>query len=466
MRIFNRYYSSYDVFLVAGDFLLTFLVTIGLRTTWHLAGFPTISSWVFFATQGLVMAAVLVIAFYYADLYAIDQTLSVRELLLRFMSGFGTACVVIGLISYPIPQLGFKKIYASEMLLMGLVLSLWRVGFMRVIEQAKIHAKVLIIDVQSIGKLVAEQLFQQKTLGMEVVGFVGSAGGEVKLSYGNPTRISLPVFSPRSIGSLIENAGVNRILLAGGEAWGDYAAEELVKLRLKGVTVEDCHSFYERLVSKIAIVDLSPEWIVLAKGFRRDRLILIAKRVIDIVVSGIGLLCSLPLSIATGILIKLESSGPLFYRQERMGRDGQNFILYKFRSMSVDAEEDVGPVWASVNDPRVTRVGRIIRKLRIDEIPQMINVLKGEMSFVGPRPERPFFVNKLKEKIPYYYLRLSVKPGITGWAQISYPYGDSEAGAVEKLQYDLYYIKNMSVLFDLQIIFESLKVILLGKGAR
>jgi exopolysaccharide biosynthesis polyprenyl glycosylphosphotransferase len=177
-------------------------------------------------------------------------------------------------------------------------------------------------------------------------------------------------------------------------------------------------------------------------------------------------MCSLPISIATGILIKLESSGPLFYRQERVGRDGQNFVLYKFRSMTVDAEEDVGPVWASVNDPRVTRVGRIIRKLRIDEIPQMINVLKGEMSFVGPRPERPFFVQKLKEKIPYYYLRLSVKPGITGWAQISYPYGDSEAGAVEKLQYDLYYIKNMSVLFDLQIIFESLKVILLGKGAR
>jgi lipopolysaccharide/colanic/teichoic acid biosynthesis glycosyltransferase len=166
------------------------------------------------------------------------------------------------------------------------------------------------------------------------------------------------------------------------------------------------------------------------------------------------------------IIIKLESRGPIFYRQERVGQSEKTFTLYKFRSMAEGAEASVGPVWAAKNDPRVTRVGRIIRKLRIDEIPQMYNVLKGEMSFVGPRPERPFFVAHLKSKIPYYYLRHSVKPGITGWAQISYPYGDSEEGAIEKLQYDLYYIKNMSPLFDLQIIFESLKVILLGTGAR
>src|SRR5215470_8680049 len=329
MRIFNRYYSSYDLILMLGDAVLTFLVIVGLQATWTFAGVPPSNSWVFSCFQGIVMALVVVIAFYYADLYAIDQTLSVRELLLRFMSGFGTACVVIGLISYPIPQLGFKKIYASEMLLMGLVLSVWRVGFMRVIEQAKIHGKVLIVGARSIGKLVAEQLCQQKTLGMEVVGFVGSAGGEVKLSYGNPTRISLPVFSPRSIGSLIENAGVNRILLAGGEAWGDYAAEELVKLRLKGVPVEDCHTFYERLVSKIAIADLSPEWIVLAKGFRRDRVILITKRIVDLVVSTIGLIVSFPLALLAAVFIKLESPGPLLYRQERVGRDGEHFILYK-----------------------------------------------------------------------------------------------------------------------------------------
>jgi len=183
------------------------------------------------------------------------------------------------------------------------------------------------------------------------------------------------------------------------------------------------------------------------------------------IVSILGLVLSAPIALITAVLIKLESPGSVLYRQERVGQDGAHFTLYKFRSMAEDAESE-GPVWASENDPRATRVGRIIRKLRIDEIPQMINVLKGEMSFVGPRPERPFFVEKLQRKNRYYGLRLSVKPGITGWAQISYPYGDTEKGAEEKLQYDLYYIKNMSVLFDVQIIFESLKVILLGKGAR
>jgi len=178
------------------------------------------------------------------------------------------------------------------------------------------------------------------------------------------------------------------------------------------------------------------------------------------------LLVSAPVTLITAIAIKLDSAGPVFYRQERVGQNSEVFTIYKFRSMSESAETNLGPVWAAPDDPRVTRVGRIIRKLRIDEIPQMINVLKGQMSLVGPRPERAFFVERLSEKIRYYSLRHSIKPGITGWAQICYPYGDSEEDATEKLQYDLYYMKNMSALFDLQILFESLKVILLGKGAR
>jgi exopolysaccharide biosynthesis polyprenyl glycosylphosphotransferase len=265
---------------------------------------------------------------------------------------------------------------------------------------------------------------------------------------------------------LFEQKNVNRILLAGVEDCSDVLGRELVTLRTRGVAMEDCHSFYERLVSKIAIADLSPEWIVRCKGFRRDRVIMLTKRVIDLVVSAIGLLVSAPITILTAIAIKLDSPGPILYRQERTGQNDEPFIIYKFRSMSQSAEANVGPVWAAQDDPRVTRVGKVIRQLRIDEIPQMINVLKGQMSLVGPRPERPFFVQTLTKKIPYYSLRHSIKPGITGWAQICYSYGDSEDDAIEKLQYDLYYMKNMSALFDLQIIFESLKVTLLGRGAR
>jgi sugar transferase (PEP-CTERM system associated) len=392
--------------------------------------------------------------------------LSRRELLLRFMNGFGFACIVIGIITYPIPELGFRTIYLSEMGLMGLCLCLWRLGFMRLLRQAPSSGKVLIVGLQSIGRLVAEQLCQQRKVGLEVIGFVGDAAGQMTLSYGNPRKVQIPIFAPSSLTEFVASNRVNRILLAGAGHFPRSYNKELVAVRAMGVPIEYCHSFYERLASKIAITDLPPEWIALSEGFRRDRVILAAKRTIDILVSFVGLILSIPLALLTAIAIKLESPGPILYRQERVGQNEARFTLFKFRSMAENAEDDIGPVWATKDDPRATWVGAIIRKLRIDEIPQMINVLKGEMSFVGPRPERPFFVESLKQSIPYYDLRHSVKPGITGWAQISYRYGDSEQDAIEKLQYDLYYIKHMSPIFDIQIIFESIKVIVFGSGAR
>lgn len=464
MRVFNRYFSSYDLALILGDFVIGFSTVFVVRWAVGKTGISPSVDWLWIL-HGFAMASVVVISFYYSDLYDVDQALSLRELLLRFTGALGIACIFIGILSYPIPNLR-KGIYLSEMAILGVCLALWRVGFLRIISLARVHAKVLVVGLQAIGKLVAEELCRHQKLGMEVIGFVGGSPGEVTLSYGNPKRKVLPVFPFRSLLSFIEQTGISRILLAGAEGCPDAFVRDLVTLRAKGIPIEDCHSFYERLVSKIPITDLSPEWIVLSKGFHRDRLVMMTKRILDQIVSLAGLVLSAPLCLLVVALIKLESRGPVFYRQERVGQDEKTFTLYKFRSMTEGAEDSMGPVWAAKNDPRVTRVGRIIRKLRIDEIPQMYNVLKGEMSFVGPRPERPFFVEQLKSKIPYYYLRHSVKPGITGWAQISYPYGDSEAGAIEKLQYDLYYIKNMSPLFDVQIIFESFKVILLGSGAR
>ena len=464
MRVFNRYFSAYDVILLIGDLIVTFLTTAGIQTVVLLANISSAPEWAGSSLHGMAVTVIVIVSFYYCDLYAIDQTLSLRELLLRLMSGIGSACVMIGLVSYPIPQFG-KTVYASEIILLSLGLCGWRVGFMRVIEKARVHAKVLLIGVHSIGKLVTEELHKHKKLGMEVVGFVGDGPGQLTMSYGNPVRISLPVFQPSSLLTLVEEKRVGRILLSGVESTNESLARDLVFLRARGIPIEDCHSFYERLVSKIAITDLSPYWLMRTKGFRRDRLVTFTKRVIDMIASAAGLLLSAPILAVTAAAIKLDTPGPLLYLQQRVGQNEKRFTIYKFRSMSENAEAN-GPVWAARNDPRVTRVGRWIRKLRIDEIPQMVNVLKGDMSFVGPRPERPFFVETLNNQIPYYSLRHSVKPGITGWAQICCPYGDSEEGAIEKLQYDLYYIKHMSMLFDLQIIFESLKVILLGRGAR
>ena len=465
MRLFNRYFSNYDLILVLGDVTVAFLVTLVVHGVIFFFDISVHPEWAFWFLQAVAVTVIVVVSFYYSDLYTIDQTLSIRELLLRLMGAIGLTCIVMGVISYPIPRFG-KTIYASQMAVMVLSLCAWRVGFMRVIEKARIHARVLVIGLQAIGKLVAEELLRQKKLGMEVVGFIGPSDGHVTLSYGNPVRVSLPVYQASSLMTLFKHKNVDRILLASAEGCSDGLGLELVGLRARGIAIEDCHSFYERLVSKIAIADLAPQWIVRSKGFRRNPLIMITKRLIDVVVAAIGLLVSAPITLVTALAIRLDSPGAILYRQERVGRNQQSFTIYKFRSMLEGAEVNAGPVWAAKDDPRVTRVGKVIRKLRIDEIPQMINVLKGQMSLVGPRPERPYFVQTLNEQIPYYALRHSIKPGITGWAQICYPYGDSEQDAIEKLQYDLYYIKNMSVLFDLQILFESLKVVLLGRGAR
>ncbi len=465
MRLFNRYYTLHDLLLVLGDFVLVVGASAAVRWLLDEGGLLPDQEWLNPTMHGFAMALVVVIAFYYSDLYAIDQSLTVRELLERFVAGLGAACIVIGVLSYPLPNFG-KSIYLSEMVALGFCLYLWRLGFMRAIRQAGVRVKVLIVGMRTIGKMVAEELYLRQKLGMDVVGFVGQQAGCVTLSYGNPKKVEIPTFAPRSLSGLIATNRVDRVLLAGADPCPQSYFEDLVAVKAMGIPIEDCHSFYERLASKIAVTDLPPEWIALSEGFRRDRLILTAKRAIDVVVSFLGLILSAPLILLTAMAIKLESRGPVFYRQERVGQNDRRFVLYKFRSMAEDAEAKLGPVWASERDPRVTRVGAIIRKIRVDEIPQMINVLKGEMSFVGPRPERAYFVEQLKQNVPYYDLRHSVKPGITGWAQISYRYGDSEQDAVEKLQYDLYYIKHMSPIFDLQIIFESLKVIMLGSGAR
>jgi sugar transferase (PEP-CTERM system associated) len=464
MRLFNRYFSAYGLFLLLGDIILTVLATVAARFLMVLAGVSDQTSWTQWMILGWMITALIVFSFYYSDLYALDQTLSERELMLRFANGFGIACLIIGGVSYPIQQAGSQNIYLIQMLLMAVGLFAWRLGFTKLLRRARIRGRVLIVGIQTIGRKVAEELCRQKHLGMEVVGFMGAQAGDITLSYGNPTRIRLPVFPLQSTLEVVEAKGVNRILIA--ESNGNLPGQELVTLRINGIPIEDCHTFFERLMSKISITDLQPGWLALSKGFHRTSWIMATKRTIDILVSAVGVVLAAPIALITAIAIKLDSLGPIFYCQKRVGQNERPFTLYKFRSMFDDAEVGTGPVWAGESDPRVTRVGKIIRKLRIDEMPQMLNVLRGEMSFVGPRPERPFFVAELKGKVPYYHLRFSVKPGITGWAQVSYPYGDSEDDAIEKLEYDLYYMKNMSPIFDLQILFETIKVILVGRGAQ
>ena len=257
------------------------------------------------------------------------------------------------------------------------------------------------------------------------------------------------------------------ILLLPDAPIDDDIARDLLQAKLGGRMVVDIRSFYEHVVQRLPLSQINEEWLLLSEGFSLNtrgslrRL----KRALDVLISLLLLIPAAPVMVLTALAIRLESPGPVIYRQDRVGLHEKEFTVYKFRSMRTDAEKH-GAVWASANDSRVTRVGRLIRKVRIDELPQIWNILKGDMSFIGPRPERMAFVSRLKEQIPYYSLRHTVKPGLTGWAQVCYPYGASEEDARHKLEYDLYYIKNMSILLDMHIIFKTVGVVLFPRGAR
>jgi sugar transferase (PEP-CTERM system associated) len=272
--------------------------------------------------------------------------------------------------------------------------------------------------------------------------------------------------SAADIDRIVATRHVDRIVVGMSDRRGRLPIEQLLRAKMSGVRVEDATTTYERLTGKILLDDLKPSWLIFSDGFRASRVTRFVKRMLDLSFSIILAIVSAPLMALTAMAIRLDSPGPMLYSQERVGENGAVFKIYKFRSMRTDAEVAGTPVWARDQDDRVTRVGRFIRKTRLDELPQLWNVMRGDMSFVGPRPERPFFVDQLAKDIPFYLQRHSVKPGLTGWAQVKYQYGSTVEDAMEKLRYDLYYIKHLSIVFDLTIVLDTVKVILFGKGAK
>lgn len=284
----------------------------------------------------------------------------------------------------------------------------------------------------------------------ERMGNVLAFGARIQTSYAG-----LPRFAAHRL---------DRVIVALDEKRGKLPVRELMDLRLRGIEIEESTSFFERVSGRISVESMLPSWLIFSEGFKTSPLRSVLKRTVDLISSTVILVLHSPLLLLTAVAIKIDSRGPVLYRQDRLGRNGKPFEMLKFRSMRDDAETRSGPMWALEDDPRVTRVGRVIRKLRIDELPQLFNVLRGEMSFVGPRPERLHFVKQLELNIPYYGLRMTARPGITGWAQVEYGYGGSEEDALEKLKYDLYYIKNGNLLFDLWIVLKTIKVVVLRRG--
>lgn len=415
--------------------------------------------------QGFLKAALATIfclaAFYLFDLYDFVVMHDRRELVLRLVQALGLAWVALALAFYAFPQLMLGR--GISLIALPLALGLmvgWRISIHWLLGHPDFGEKILIVGSGSFAVELAREMLDRPDAGYRIAGFVGT----------DPELLGKSLINPRVIGltseldEVVRRENIDRIIVAMGERRGQLPTNELLQLSLAGtVNIEEGASFYERVTGRVSLNLIRPSWLIFSSRGRQAKISGILRNIVHRLVALTGALLSLPLAIVTAILIKLDSRGPVLYKQERVGKNGGLFTVMKFRSMRTDAEK-AGPVWASQDDDRTTRVGKIIRKLRIDEIPQFWNILRGEMDFVGPRPERPHFVSQLAEEIPYYEQRHLIAPGLTGWAQIKYPYGASIEDARQKLQYDLYYIKNQSLVLDGIILFETIKIILFGRG--
>jgi sugar transferase (PEP-CTERM system associated) len=417
------------------------------------------------AKHGFYKAALATIfclaSFYLFDLYDFVVMHDRGELVLRLLQALGLAWVALALTFYGVPQLMIGRGVTLIALPGALLLMVgWRLGIHWILGHPELGERILIVGSGSIAIEIARETLNRPDAGFRVIGFVDNDPELVGKSLINPKVIGLT----SELASLVKRENVDRIVVAIGDRRGQFPTQELLKLSLSGdVSIEESASFYERLTGRVLLDMIRPSWLIFSSRGRRARINESFRILIHRLVALLGAILSLPITILTAILIKLDSRGPVLYKQERVGKNGHIFTLMKFRSMRVDAEKN-GPVWASNGDDRMTRVGRIIRRIRVDEIPQFWNIFRGDMNFVGPRPERPHFVTQLADEITYYEQRHLIAPGLTGWAQIKYPYGASIEDAKQKLQYDLYYIKNHNLTLDATILFETIKTILFGRG--
>jgi sugar transferase (PEP-CTERM system associated) len=457
MQVFNRNVSVRGLTVFGFEVVLIF-GSIALATSLH--GAP-----IFGATSATLWKIALVTAlcqlcFYYNDLYDLTVVHSNRELVVRLLQAAGAAAIVLAFAGVFAPSLIFDPgTFVTALGVFVVAVLAWRLAFNALARDPHLEERVLILGTGHTARRVAQQIGTQQDFAYRLVGFVDDHEDTMVRQHDILGGVD-------DINRLVVEKRVDRIVVGLGDRRGRLPIEQLLRAKLSGVRVEDATTTYERLTGKILIDDLKPSWLIFSDGFRASRWTRSVKRMLDLSLALIGFIVASPLLLLTAIAVKLDSAGPALYCQERVGENGRVFKIYKFRSMRIDAEKAGAPIWASERDPRVTRIGRVIRLTRLDELPQLWNVLNGDMSFVGPRPERPFFVEQLAREIPFYMQRHAVKPGVTGWAQVKYRYGSSIEDAMEKLRYDLYYIKHLSIFFDLTIVLDTVKVILFGKGAK
>jgi sugar transferase (PEP-CTERM system associated) len=457
IRLFNVHYPLRVIVLLAGEafvvcasFLLGTLINLGPDSYLVLnyeSGFLKI---VFITATFLLLS-------HYFDLYDPQRLGSNSEIYFRLFAVVGAVSFLLAGVAYLLP--GFllgKRSLLLGLLILTVALPTWRSAYSWLVRQRFLRERVYVLGTGERAEQLVQNLRESAELGMDVVGWAGAPG--------------TPDLTREAAGNLLlellQNHPVDRVIVAMSDRRGTIPVEALLELKIRGVRIEDATGLLEKTSGKIGIDGLYPSWLIFRDGFNSRPLFLVLHRLVSMVASLALSVLSLPLLPLIAFSIKISSPGPVLYRQKRVGKNGTIFTCLKFRTMRRDAEADTGPTWAGDEDPRITRVGRVLRLTRLDEIPQLWNVLRGDIAFVGPRPERPEFVEWLAREIPYYGLRHIIAPGITGWAQIRYQYGSSVEDAKEKLQYDLFYIKNRSIGLDLWILFDTVKICLLGRGAR
>ncbi len=406
--------------------------------------------------KAFIFMIITVFCYYFQDFYDWKWWRRHSELVSTVLIGGGMSLIILSLVYYIIPQIGLSR----SIFLMSLFFSMGFSFAVRVIFLALRSSRIADTRVVLLGNgKNAKFLVDEIRLSGRSVKFEGYIGKE-------NIEIDIPWLGDiDELWNIIRGADPDKLVVAFDDMRGMLPLHDLLRIKLTSCEIEDAPKFYEELLGKIMIEDVRPGSLIFAKGFASMKSQDILKRMFDFFFALMGTLIAFPVMIITAIAVKIDSPGPVFYKQDRVGLNGREFKVYKFRSMRADAETGV-PQWAKENDPRVTRVGHIIRKTRIDELPQFLNVLIGDMSFVGPRPERRYFIDQLQQVIPFYEMRLYTKPGITGWAQINYPYGDSVEDAREKMKYDLYYLKYRSLWLDIAILFQTVKVALKARGGQ
>jgi len=461
IRIFSHYVSKTAFILLLLEIMILLLSATLTSLIWLVDTSRIVHAGEIYLSS-LAFALVIVFSMSTLGMYQHRSREDIRNTLLRIMPSFALGFALLSLLIRVIPSLHFGRASLAIFALGAIGVLLARLAVFKSSESTLMEGRLILVGDGVLARecmdLAASKIgFHQFT----VVGCI-HVPGEVCCV---PASALLP--AEPSLLAMAQRYDAQEIVVSVGDRRnGAFPVKQLLECALGGVRVIDAATFFEREACQIRIDSLQPSYLIYGGGFDQSFVRAASKRLFDLAASAAICVAALPVMLATMICIRLEDGGPVFYQQERVGRDGLPFNVLKFRSMRCDAELDGKPTWAAANDSRVTRVGHWIRKLRIDELPQMLNVFRGEMSFVGPRPERAYFVEQLKQEVPYYNIRHSIKPGITGLAQVRYHYGASVDDAVRKLQYDLYYVKNNSLFLDLLILLDTVQVVLFGKGSR